>query len=358
MVSGSEKRALEVVYDEGEETTSQMVSRKLGVDTGYARLLCMNLAHKDYVDLKSSGRFRVTYKGKRALGKTSRSEAKDSGLQVPFERLARERSGWGVVSNVRSGQRVAPAFHKSGQEELVWNTSRVDSSGKHYSKGGAGIRVGKLLTEAIHPCAFCKGKGEKPKGNKCPVCRGSGKISIAPPAVVCAYCKGRGEDKPRSNITCTVCHGKGFVSVKEPLTGCTRCRGRGSEPNNKLPCLECRGKGVISKKIPLGEVVPSKPHVHHRVKFQKEQKEKSMELPAKQKRNPTASEIEVLKVYDEAKRRKMALNVSSYTKMTPAYLGMMVRSLVENGFLVAIGPRRYEIARKGVEFLEGKTNHR
>ena len=358
MVSGSEKRALEVVYDESEETTSQMVSRKLGVDTGYARLLCMNLAHKDYVDLKSSGRFRITYKGKRALGKTSRIEEKDGGLQVPFERLGRERSGWGVLSNVRSGQSVAPAFHKPGQEELVWTTSKVDSSGKHHSKGSAGIRVGKLLTEATHPCAFCKGKGEKPKGTKCPVCRGSGVISIAPPAVVCAYCKGRGEDKPRSNITCTVCHGKGFVSVKEPVTGCTRCRGRGCEPNNKLPCLECKGKGVISEKIPMKEAAPSKPVFDRQIKFQMEQKERRMELPSKQKRNPTASEIEVLKVYHEAKRRKKALNVSSYTKMTPAYLGMMVRSLVENGFLAAIGTRRYEITRKGIELLEGKTNHR
>lgn len=357
MVSGSEKRALEVVYDEGEEATSQMVSRRLGIDTGYARLLCMNLAHKDYVDLKSSGRFRITYKGKKALGKTSRSEEKDSSLQVPFERLARERSGWGVLSNVRSDRSAAPTFHKPGQEELVWNTSRVDSSGKHYSKGGAGIRVGKLLTEATHPCGFCKGKGEKPKGTKCPVCRGSGKISIAPPGVVCAYCKGRGEDKPRSNITCTVCRGKGFVSVKEPVTGCTRCRGRGSEPNNKLPCLECRGKGVISKKISMKEAAPSKPVFDRQIKFQMEQKERSLDRPPKQKRNPTASEIEVLQIYHDVKRQKRSLNVSSYTKMTPAYLGMMVRSLVENGFLAAIGPRRYEITRKGIELLGGKTNH-
>jgi len=82
-----------------------------------------------------------------------------------------------------------------------------------------------------------------------------------------------------------------------------------------------------------------------------------MELPAKQKRNPTASEIEVLDVYYESKRQKRPLNVSSYTKMTPAYLSIMVRSLVENGFLAAIAPRRYEITHKGIELLEGKTNH-
>ena len=358
MVSGSERLALKVIYDEGEETTSQMVSRRLGVDTGYARLLCMNLARKDFVDLKSSGRFRITYKGKKALGAIPQATAKDTGQKNTFERLTQERLGWDVLPSVRSGRSAGLSFHKPGQEELVWTTSRVDSSGKHYFKGRTGIKAGKLLTEAIHPCGFCKGKGERQKGNKCPVCRGSGVISIAPPAVVCAYCKGRGDDKPRSNITCTVCRGKGFVSAKEPVTGCPRCRGTGAEPNNKLPCLECRGKGVISKKIPMRQAVPSKPNFHHRIRFQMEQKGKGMELPARQKRHPTASEIEVLQVYDEARRGKSTLNVSSYTNMSPAYLGIMVRSLVENGFLAAIAPRKYEITQKGIDLLEGGKSHR
>jgi len=358
MVSGSERKALEIINETGGEVTSQMVSRRLGIDTGYARLLCMNLAHKDYVDLKKSGRFRITYKGKRALGKISQSPAKDTGQQVPFERIAQERSGWDVLSSVRSGRSAGLTFHKPGQEELIWTTSKVDGSGKHYSKGRTGIRVGKLLTEATHPCGFCKGRGEKPKGTVCPVCRGSGELSVNPPAVVCAYCKGRGEEKPRSTITCTVCRGKGFVSVTEPIEGCTHCRGTGAEPNNKLPCLKCRGKGVISKKIPVRQAVPSKPNFHHRITFQMEQKEKSMELPARQKRNPTASELEVLQVYDEARRRKRALNVSSYTNMSPAYLGMMVRSLMENGFLTAIAPRKYKITPKGINFLEGDKKQR
>jgi len=354
MVSGSEKRALEAVYDEGEETTIQIVSRKLGIDTGYARLLCMNLAHKDCVDLKKSGRFRITYKGKRALEKTSSVKAKETDQRVPFKRQSQERLGWDVLSNVRGGRSIATTFHKPGQEELVWTTSKVDSCGKHYSKGVAGIRVGKLLTEAIHCCGFCKGKGEKPKGTICPVCRGTGEVSVDPPAVVCAYCKGRGEDKPRSNITCTVCKGKGFVSVKEPLEGCTRCRGTGSEPNNKLPCLACRGKGVISKKVPLKEVIPSGSFFRRQIRFQMEQKEKkNLARPAKQKRSPTASEIEVLEVYHEAKRQKKALNVSNYTGMSPAYVSMMIRSLVENGFLITIAPRRYEITPKGEAFCKG-----
>jgi len=97
-------------------------------------------------------------------------------------------------------------------------------------------------------CAFCKGKGEKPRGSKCSVCGGSGKASVQPPFIKCAYCKGRGEEKPRSNVTCTVCRGKGYVSVKEPVETCPKCGGKGADHHSKLPCLLCRGKGVITIK--------------------------------------------------------------------------------------------------------------
>lgn len=38
--------------------------------------------------------------------------------------------------------------------------------------------------------------------------------------------------------------------------------------------------------------------------------------------------------------------------MSPAYVGMMVRSLVENGFLAAMAPRKYEITPQGMKLLE------
>jgi len=35
-------------------------------------------------------------------------------------------------------------------------------------------------------------------------------------------------------------------------------------------------------------------------------------------------------------------------------LDMMIRSLVENGFLIATAPRKHEITPKGEKFAEGK----
>jgi len=357
MVSGSEKKALEIIHEAGGEATSHKVSRRLGIDTGYARLLCMNLAREDYLDLKRSGRFKITFKGKRALNKTPAVEAEETSQRVQYKSLSQERSDWGILSNSRKGgYRAAPSFPKPGQDELVWTTSKVDSSGKHFSGKGGGMLVGRLLTETTYPCGFCKGSGEKPKGTICPVCRGSGKISVDPPAVRCAFCKGRGEEKPRGNVTCTVCRGKGFVSVTEPIEACTRCRGTGAEPNNKLPCLECRGKGVVTKKGHRKVVVPPKKDFHRQTEFQIEQKGRILEQPKKQGRKPMASEIEVLEVYCEAKRQERPLNVSNYTGMSPAYVDMMVRSLVENGLLAAVAPRRYEVTPKGITFLQGDKN--
>jgi len=43
------------------------------------------------------------------------------------------------------------------------------------------------------------------------------------------------------------------------------------------------------------------------------------------------------------------------TGMSPAYVDMMIRSLVENGFLIATAPRKHEITPSGEKFLEGKN---
>lgn len=114
-----------------------------------------------------------------------------------------------------------------------------------------GRKIGQILEGDRFRCSFCTGTGilHGNKGMKCPVCKGSGTVSLTGPVMVCVYCKGRGEYPSRSNITCTVCGGKGLVSITEPTQVCKHCRGTGAEQGNKLPCLKCKGKGVVAKPV-------------------------------------------------------------------------------------------------------------
>jgi len=126
--------------------------------------------------------------------------------------------------------------------EWKWSSAAKVETDKPQEISGLSRESGKL------DCAFCRGKGQRPRGSRCSVCGGSGKVAIQPPHIKCAYCKGRGEEKPRSNLTCTVCRGKGYVNVREPIETCLKCGGRGVDPHNKLPCTMCRGRGVVTAK--------------------------------------------------------------------------------------------------------------
>ena len=130
---------------------------------------------------------------------------------------------------------------KKLKDEWIWQPVNLGPAGQYGSH-----QVGEILEEEVYPCGFCNGTGEKPRGSKCPVCKGKGTVSVEPPAVKCAYCKGRGEEKPRSNVTCTACKGKGVIHIEEPVEICPHCRGTGKEPTNKLVCVKCRGKGVVT----------------------------------------------------------------------------------------------------------------
>lgn len=103
-----------------------------------------------------------------------------------------------------------------------------------------------LLFEEEYICGFCEGKGERPLGSICPVCRGSKTTKLAPPVAKCALCKGRGDEKPRSQVTCSACGGKGYIAVTEPIEKCRSCRGTGASGGSKLACMRCRGAGVIT----------------------------------------------------------------------------------------------------------------
>jgi len=92
-------------------------------------------------------------------------------------------------------------------------------------------KIGQILEGDKFGCSFCAGTGILPgtKNIKCPVCKGSGIVSLTGPVIVCVYCKGRGEYPSRSNITCTVCGGKGLVSVTEPIEVCTSIAGEAGQ---------------------------------------------------------------------------------------------------------------------------------
>ncbi|MDI6889679.1 MAG: hypothetical protein QMC83_01890 [Thermodesulfovibrionales bacterium] len=67
--TGSELRALKIINEEGGEIPVQVVSRRMGIEITYARLLCTSLARADYIDLSAAGMCRITAKGKAVLGK-------------------------------------------------------------------------------------------------------------------------------------------------------------------------------------------------------------------------------------------------------------------------------------------------
>lgn len=67
--TGSELKALKIINEEGGQIPVQVVSQRMRIDTGYARLLCTSLARADYIDLVGSGICRITAKGKAVLSK-------------------------------------------------------------------------------------------------------------------------------------------------------------------------------------------------------------------------------------------------------------------------------------------------
>lgn len=65
----SEMKALQIIAEEGGDTNFGIVSRKMGVEYDYARLLCMSLARADYIDITPGGRCKITSKGEKELEK-------------------------------------------------------------------------------------------------------------------------------------------------------------------------------------------------------------------------------------------------------------------------------------------------
>ena len=243
MVSGSEMKALKTVSREHGKTTTRLVSRQLGIDAYYATVLCKSLIKSKHLDQEDRGRFKITSKGKKALGWSHGEKVLEMEQRVPFKNLQREEFQWRSCRTFRSTPNQAPnGFFKPGQDEVGWNTITYGNGTMSGRANGNGR--GFLITEKTHPCGFCGGTGKKEKGAKCPICRGTGNVNVIPPAVSCAFCKGRGLERKSGRI-CPVCRGKGVVSVHPPIAECGGCKGSGTEQGTGLTCLKCSGKGVV-----------------------------------------------------------------------------------------------------------------
>jgi len=248
MVTGTERKALKTVGKEDGRTSTRLVSRQLGIDPAYARVLCMNLMKDDYLDQETHGHFQITVKGQKALGwdsGTRRTQSPGGGTG----KAQVEEFHWRSFSAARAVKSdCAAVFFKPGQEEIPWHAVCVGNNGCIRVNGGNGTVSFSVMTETSYVCGFCRGSGQRQKGVRCQVCKGTGSVSVVPPAVICAYCKGTGEAQRRTPLKCTVCGGKGVVAVSSPATSCIRCRGTGEDPNSKLPCMACQGKGVVRVK--------------------------------------------------------------------------------------------------------------
>jgi hypothetical protein len=130
MVTGTEMKALKTVGKEDGKTSTRLVSRQLGIDPAYARILCMNLSKGDYLDQEGQhGHFQITMKGKKALGWSC------DHLQTPSPyngtgKVQVEEFHWRTFSVARAGKGLRPgAFFEPGQEEAGWNTMCVGNNG-------------------------------------------------------------------------------------------------------------------------------------------------------------------------------------------------------------------------------------
>ena len=352
-VSGTAREALEAVQQLGGETSSHAVSRRLRIETGYARLLCLDLAREDYLDLKPSGLFKMTRKGEQARKGEASASASLPGKAASGKDQTQLDLGWRVTSGCSQGPAQRGSFSKPGQEPLCWHSVKADGTGSLVVTGPA-ARTATVLDEGTWPCGFCRGKGERPAGARCPVCRGTGMVSLSPPVARCAFCKGKGEEKVRSNVTCTVCRGKGYVEVGHPAGVCARCKGTGKEKNNKLPCLGCKGKGLAAERPSKGPQRKENPE-HRLDLWQREElrlKIKQAGAGGLRGTSVSGTELEVLTAYCEAEDRGESPDIPRRTHLTDGYVEMLREKLCEKGLLTSVGSGRYHTTELGKEKVE------
>ena len=323
----AEQQALKAIADLDGKATNKAVSESIGTSVEGTLFLCIELVKRNYAVFKPNRGFGVTPKGKQAL------DGDEVALAPPDVDLSarpvrpREGKPWNPVEKGSRGLTQQPAFSKPGQEPAPWNAVKVAGDGKS-SAGGTMKKKwtpgpAELLYESTLLCSFCAGKGERPPGTKCPVCRGTGAVSLKPPVVVCAFCRGRGSKDTRNYVTCLVCRGRGYVEVEEGAVQCAACGGRGKETGSNLYCKACKGKGVVTPAISSTG--------------------RSMRVPV------SGSELEVLKACCDAEDTGGSPNIPRRTRLTSAYVEMLRQRLCEKGLLTSVGARTYRTTDLGRE---------
>lgn len=237
--------------------------------------------------------------------------------------------------------------------------------------GGESNAARMVIEETVQPCAFCRGKGEKPAGSKCSVCGGKGLVEIRPPAVRCALCKGRGEERPRGNVTCNACRGKGYVAVTPPIERCASCRGTGRQRGSRLACTTCRGAGVVTVQAHRTQTTAASsagrlprpafalrigqppPTGNRRPAVLSPAVGRTPASAGAVAHDPAvlASELEILRLYARALLTGERIILSEASRRSPAYVKLLKGSLIKKGLLRPNGSRKFEITELGLEAL-------
>lgn len=90
--TGTELLALETLADLGGKADYKRLSRKMGRNSNYARLLCRSLGKGDYVDFSASGICELTTKGKEELRKRGKLKEEISGQKrIPWQEELKKR---------------------------------------------------------------------------------------------------------------------------------------------------------------------------------------------------------------------------------------------------------------------------
>ena len=69
MPSGNEKEAMNIIADEGGQSTQGVVSKGMGLGRDYTSIILESLGRADYLDMTRGGKVKLLPKGYRAIGR-------------------------------------------------------------------------------------------------------------------------------------------------------------------------------------------------------------------------------------------------------------------------------------------------